>query len=86
MQMHADIANKPVTITAPSEVMLLGAAICGGVVGEIFTDLNDGAGRMVTDTVMLKPRAEIHKRYLEFFQRYDEAYSRLRPLFRQMVK
>jgi FGGY-family pentulose kinase len=86
MQMHADIANKPVTITAPSEVMLLGAAICGGVVGEIFTDLNDGAGRMVTDTVMLKPRAEIHKRYLEFFQRYDEAYSRLRPLFRQMAK
>jgi ribulose kinase len=86
MQMHADIANKPVTITAPSEVMLLGAAICGGVVGEIFADLNDGASKMVTDTVILKPRAEIHMHYHEFLQRYDEAYSRLRPLFRQMAK
>ena len=84
--MHADVTNKPVTIPASSEVMLLGAAICVGVAGEIFTDLNGGAAKMVTDMLTLKLSAQMHMRYLEFFQRYDEAYSRLGPLFRQMAE
>ena len=85
MQMHADIIGRRVCLTAEPEATLLGAAICGGTACEILKNMEAGAEQMARQTVMLSPDMENHQRYRRLYNRYRDAYSALRPLFREIM-
>ena len=85
MQLHADIIGRRVCLTAEPEATLLGAAICGGTACGILSDLKAGAKQMVRQKVILVPNMKNHYLYSQLFDRYQDAYAALRPLFHKMT-
>lgn len=80
MQMKADMLNLPITALKTADAGTVGSAMLTGVAIGLFKDLEDAAAHMVEETVTYKPRAEMHAKYKEIYERYEKVYAAVRPL------
>ena len=70
MQIHADVSNAPILLTATPDAPLLGSAILGAVAAGLYPDVASAAGRMVHTGARIEP---------------DPAAARGLPLLRRAI-
>ena len=80
MQMKADMLNVPITALKTADAGTVGCAMLTGIAVGIYADLEDAAAHMVEKTKTYEPRAEMHEKYMEIFERYEKLYRAVRPL------
>ena len=80
MQIKSDILNMPVTSLKTVDAGTVGCAMLTGIAIGLFKDLQDAAEHVVEETVTYIPRAEMHEKYSEIFNRYKKIYEAVRPL------
>ena len=80
MQMKADMLNVPITALKTVDAGTVGCAMLTGIAVGIYADLEDAAAHMVEKTKTYEPRAEMHEKYMEIFERYEKLYRAVRPL------
>ncbi len=80
MQMKADILNMPVTALETVDAGTIGSAMLTGMAIGIFSDIKDAASKMVVEKETYYPRAEMHAKYTEIYNRYARVYQAVRPL------
>jgi len=76
-QMQADIYGRPVDTLAVPDAAPLGAAILAGVGAGVFTDIVDGAHRMVQTNRTYTPDPETAAIYQKIFDIYQKTYESL---------
>ena len=85
MQLHADIAGKPITLTAVGDAVALGAAIVAAVGAGVYPDLQRAAAAMVHDRETITPDPTVHEQYAHYLGLYRSAYPRMADLNHQLV-
>ena len=80
MQMKADVLNLPITALETADAGTVGSAMLTGVATGQYRDLRDAAARMVREAETYYPREEIHRKYMEIYERYKKVYLAVRPL------
>ncbi len=80
MQMKADALGLPVTAMETADAGTVGSAMLTGVAIGLFRDLDEAAGRMVKPSKTFYPREEMHRKYMEVYERYRNVYDAVRPL------
>lgn len=80
MQMKADVLNLPITALKTVDAGTVGSAMLTGIAIGIFADLEDAASKMVEETVTYVPDPEMHKKYMDMYDKYRKVYSAVRPL------
>lgn len=86
MQIHADVSNVPIILTAEPQAAALGAAVLGAVGAGVYPDIPSGAGAMVREAGRVLPNPETHERYRFFVEKYIETYPRLKDLMHEMAR
>ncbi|MDQ6773913.1 MAG: FGGY family carbohydrate kinase [Candidatus Dormibacteraeota bacterium] len=86
MQMHADIANLPITLTRVGEGPALGSAMLGAVGAGIYANIQTAAQHMVQTERTIEPDAASHAEYEFYLDRYMETYPQMKDLMHQMVR
>jgi FGGY-family pentulose kinase len=77
MQIHADVANVPMSFTRVSEGPVLGSAILGAVGAGIYPDIATAAEHMVHIERTLEPDPDRHEEYKFYVDRFIETYPRM---------
>jgi ribulokinase len=85
LQMHADIANTPVTITSSEDACLVGCAVAASACLGVYPDLQTAAGRMVRPVRTFEPDPARHQAYAPAYTLYRELYPAVRPIFRRVA-
>ena len=80
MQMKADILGLPITSLRTADAGTTGSAMLTGVAVGLFRDLPGAASVMVREGETFLPRAGMHERYMEAYERYKGVYAAVRPL------
>ncbi|MBA2768269.1 MAG: xylulose kinase [Sporichthyaceae bacterium] len=86
MQIHADVSNLPITITAVPEAVSLGAGILASVAGDIYPDVATAARAMVHVEREIHPDAVNHAAYQFYFDRYVASFDAMRQLMHEVVE
>lgn len=73
-QMFANVLNKPVELTAVSELGALGAAMCAGIGAGLFKDCYDAVEKCVNITKVYKPNKDKLDAYEEAFKIWERCY------------
>jgi len=79
LQIQADIYGRPLSITESREQAVLGAAITAGVGCGAFSSFQEGCGCSVQYKDTIEPDPANHKRYLEYFEIFNNVYKLARP-------
>ncbi len=74
-QMFADILEKPVELTAVSELGALGAAMCAGIGAGLFTDCKDAVKKCVKVTKVYRPNEKKVADYVGAFKKWEHCYN-----------
>ena len=69
MQIHADVSNAPILLTATPDAPLLGSAILGAVAAGLYPDVASAAGRMVHAGARIEPDPTRHAAYRFYVKR-----------------
>jgi FGGY-family pentulose kinase len=77
LQIHADILQKPITLTREPESCALGAALAGAVGAGHFLDFDAAAAAMVATERVVEPDASRWSVYDDLFSRYVALYGAL---------
>jgi ribulokinase len=85
LQLHADICNLPVVLTAEPEATALGAVICAAVGAGAFADLRSAAAAMVQERVRIAPDVAACAQYDSLYCHYLAIYDALRPVMHALV-
>jgi ribulose kinase len=85
MQVHADVSNRVITVTAVPEAVSLGAAVLASVAGGVHPDVVSAAKAMVRVERQIEPDAARHEAYQFFFDTYVASYSAMRDLMHEVV-
>ena len=80
MQMKADVLDLPITALKTMDSGTVGSAMLTGIAAGLFRDLPDAAAHMVQEVETYYPRAYMHKKYMEIYERYKAVYKAVRPL------
>lgn len=80
MQMKADVLNVPMVALKTVDAGTVGSAMLTGIALGLFQDLRDAAVHMVEETVTYEPRAYMHEKYMEVYEKYKQLYHAIRPL------
>jgi ribulose kinase len=86
MQIHADVSNIPITLTAVPDAPALGSAILAAVAAGCYRDVPTAAANMVQVTGRITPNPENHEAYRFYVQQYIDAYPRLQDLIHSTVR
>ncbi|HEV3013068.1 MAG TPA: FGGY-family carbohydrate kinase, partial [Actinomycetota bacterium] len=86
MQLHADVANVPISITREPESPTLGAAMLAAVGAGVHPDLRAAAAEMVHVERTIEPDRERHERYAFFVDRYAELYPAVKDVMGQVTR
>lgn len=86
MQMHADVANVPISLTRESEGPVLGSAMIAAVGAGIYSDIQEAARNMVHTENTIEPNPEAHEAYKFYVDRYIETYPQMRETMHKMVR
>jgi sugar (pentulose or hexulose) kinase len=85
LQMHADVANTPVTITSSEDAAIVGCAVAASVCLGLYPDLETAAGKMVHPVRTFDPDPARHEAYGPAYTLYRELYPAVRPIFRRVA-
>ncbi|HXP15159.1 MAG TPA: FGGY-family carbohydrate kinase [Actinomycetes bacterium] len=85
MQLHADVANVPVSIPREPESPVLGAAMLAAVGAGVHPDLPTAAAEMVHVERTIDPDPERHERYGFFMDRYTELYPQVKDVMHKVT-
>jgi FGGY-family pentulose kinase len=85
LQMHADVANTPVTITSSEDACLVGCAVAAAVCVGVYPDLLTAASRMVRPVRTYEPDPDRHAAYGPPYALYRDLYPALRPVFQRIA-
>ncbi len=80
MQMKADVLNLPITALKTSDAGTVGSAMLTGIATGQYRDLQDAAQHMVREAETYYPREEMHRKYMQIYERYRKVYQAVRPL------
>jgi ribulose kinase len=83
LQILADVAGVPISLTTVSDAVALGSAICAAVGAGAFPDLRTAGQAMVRLSTTVDPDAALRTVYDEGYVRYRETYTALAPLFQR---
>jgi FGGY-family pentulose kinase len=78
LQVHADILQRPITLTRETESCALGAAMAAAVAAGCVSGFDEAAERMVKVERFVEPNAARAGVYDDLFGRYKELYGRLK--------
>ncbi|HVE49030.1 MAG TPA: FGGY-family carbohydrate kinase [Casimicrobiaceae bacterium] len=78
LQIHADTANVPVTVTKFPSAPVLGSAILAAVGAGIFASIDEAIARMVTIDRVIEPDRASVAAYHDISARYDRLYPALK--------
>lgn len=81
LQILADVAGVPLTLTTVPDAVSLGSAICGAVGAGLFEDLQAAGQAMVKTGTTIEPNIANKAVYDEGYDLYQETYQALAPLF-----
>jgi len=81
LQMHADVAGVPVSVTSSEDAALVGGAVAAAVCAGEHATLEEAAAAMVRPIRTYVPDAARHAAYAQPYSLYRDLYSALRPLF-----
>lgn len=85
MQIHADVSNIPITVTAVPEAVTLGSAVLASVAGGLHPDVATAAHTMVRVERVIEPDPEAHEAYQFYFDAYLDSYDAMRDLMHKVV-
>ena len=80
MQMKADMLDMEITSLETVDAGTVGSAMLTGIAVGIFDDLKQAAQVMVHEVSTYKPRKEMHEKYMEIYERYEQVYRAVRGL------
>ncbi len=83
LQILADVAGVPISLTTVPDAVSLGSAICAAVGAGAFADLQAGGQAMVHLGTTMEPDTRHKAVYDAGYTRYRETYAALAPLFHQ---
>jgi len=83
LQILADVAGLPLTLTDAPDAVALGTAMCAAVGAGAYPDLRAAAAEMVRETRTVEPDPSIRAVYDEGYARYKDTYAALAPLFQR---
>ncbi|MEA3336273.1 MAG: FGGY family carbohydrate kinase [Chloroflexota bacterium] len=86
MQIHADVSNVPITLTAVPDGPALGSAILGAVAAGLFPDIQSAAQQMVQVRTRIEPDPARHQAYRFYVEQYINTYPPLQQLTHEMVR
>ena len=84
LQILADVAGMPLSLTAVPDAVALGSAICAAVGAGAFPDLRAAGRAIVQFTTTVEPDPSTRQVYDEGYIRYRETYAALAPLFHRV--
>ena len=85
LQMHADAANTPVTVTSSEDACLVGCAVAAAVCLGVHPDLQTAAANMVRPVRTYRPDPGRHAAYDLPYSLYRDLYPAVRPIFRRIA-
>jgi ribulokinase len=85
LQMHADVAHTPVTVTTSADACLVGCAVAAAVCAGAYPDLQTAASEMVRPLRTYHPDPARHQAYAPAYRLYRELYPAVRPVFRRLA-
>ncbi len=85
LQIHADVANLPLTLTRVADAPSLGSAILAAVGAGCYPDIPTAARAMVHVVRRIEPDARRHAAYLPFYEAYKETYAALADTLHRQV-
>jgi FGGY-family pentulose kinase len=86
MQIHADVSNVPLVLTAVPDAPALGSAILGAVAAGLFPDVQSAAERMVHVCARIEPDLAAHEAYKFYVDQYIDTYPPLQALIQETVR
>ena len=86
LQIHADACGIPLYLTREPEATALGTAICAAAGAGLFANPAEASREMVTVAEEIEPNPANKAVYDWHFQRYLEAYPRLKDMMHQIAK
>jgi ribulose kinase len=86
MQIHADVSNVPITLTAVPDGPALGSAILGAVAANLYPDVQSAAAAMVQVRSHIEPNPEIHEIYQFYVNQYINTYPPLQELTHALTR
>ena len=84
LQIHADISNLPLTLTAVADALLLGCAVLASVGCGLNPDVQTAVDHMVKAARTIEPDPAAHATYQPFYETYKSTYAALRSLRREL--
>jgi len=86
MQIQADILNKDILLVNHEEGGVLGAAILAGTGVGIFKDPINAIENIVKVTKRIKPRHEVHEKYIKLYNVYRKLYYGMHKYYDLLAK
>lgn len=83
LQILADVAGVPITLTTEPDAVTLGSAICAAVGAGAFSSIRSAAHAMVHTGRTIMPNPSTRDAYDEGYALYKTTYAALRPLFQR---
>ena len=74
LQIHADVCNLPLTLTAVTDAPLLGCAILAAVGCGLHPDVQTAVDHMVKVARVIEPDPAAHSAYQPFYKSYKDTY------------
>jgi autoinducer 2 (AI-2) kinase len=71
----ADVLGLPVSVPRVKESTALGAAMFAGIGAGLYPDVASASRQVVSFDATLEPDAEIHSRYLDFYENWKAVYQ-----------
>ena len=85
MQIHADVSNVPIAVTAVPEAVTLGSAVLASVAAGLHPDVASAARAMVRTDRVIEPEPAAHEAYQFYFDSYVASYDGMRDLMHKVV-
>jgi len=86
MQIHADVSNVPIVLTAVPDAPALGSAILGAVAAGLFPSVQSAAEQMVHVRARIEPDPATHEAYKFYVDQYINTYPPLQSLIHETVR
>jgi ribulose kinase len=85
MQMHADVANVPITLTEVGDAVVLGTCMSAAVGAGLYKDLPEAGEHMVHEIEVIEPDPERHEQYQFYFDKYQRSFPLMQELIHEVV-
>ncbi len=84
LQLKADITGKEVVTLNVTESGCLAGAILGGVATGVYDSIPQAVEQLVQERTVYQPDPEMHQRYEDYFQAYQQLWPAVRDIIHQL--